>query len=64
MSVAMKEQVFQTFDLLPEREQNLISELIQSLVPDDIATPEDVTNHAVAMDEYRRGECIDLDDIT
>jgi len=35
----VKQQAFKAFDLLTEREQNLVFELIQSLAPDDIATP-------------------------
>jgi len=63
MSAAMKQQAFQVFDLLTEREQNLVFELIHSLAPDDIATPDDIANHVIAMKEYRRGETISHEDI-
>jgi len=63
MSIAMKQQAFQVFDLLTERNQNLVFELIHSLAPDDIATPSDIANHIAATEEYRRGETVSHDDI-
>jgi len=59
----VKSMAFEVFDLLPSRKQNLVYELIISLVPDDVATPEIIANHKVAMSEYLRGETIDHDDI-
>ncbi|MCL2264243.1 MAG: hypothetical protein FWC08_13595 [Defluviitaleaceae bacterium] len=63
MSLAMKKQAFQTFELLPEREQYLVLELMQRLCPDDIATPDDIANHNEAMEEYRQGKTIKFEDI-
>ena len=63
MTTAMKRQAFQIFDLLTEQEQILVFELINRLAPDDIATPDDLANHAVAVEEYRRGETVSHDDI-
>jgi hypothetical protein len=60
---ARKTRAFEMFDLLPNRKQNLIYELIISLIPDDMATPELIAKHEIAMDEYRRGETVDHDDI-
>jgi len=59
----VKQQAFQVFDLLAEREQTLVFELIKSLAPDDIATQEDIDAHNIAMEEYKRGETISHDDI-
>ena len=58
MADAVKQQAFQVFDLLTERDQSLVFELIKSLAPDDIATPDDIAVHAAAMEEYRRGQTI------
>jgi len=58
----IKDQAFKAFDLLSEKEQSLIFELIKSLT-DDIATPEDIAAYNAAMEEYRRGECVRLEDI-
>ena len=63
MEAALKQQAFQVFDLLTEREQALVFELIQHLAPDDVATPDDISNHLAAVEEYRRGETIREEDI-
>jgi len=65
MNVAenVKLKAFEAFDLLPSRKQNLVYELIISLVPDDVATPELIANHEIAVGEYFRGETVDHDDI-
>lgn len=60
---SMKQQAFKIFDLLTEREQRLVFELIKSLAPDDIATPDDIAVHASAMEDYKRGQTIRHEDI-
>jgi len=59
----VKQQAFNTFDLLDERGQMLIVELMGRLVPDDVATPRDLQLHAAAMEEYRNGETVNHNDI-
>ena len=63
MTASAKQQAFSTFDLLTEREQNLIFELIISLAPDDIATADDIAAHAAAMEDFERGDCVRHEDI-
>jgi len=63
MTAAMKQQAFNIFDLLSEREQSLVFELIQHLAPDDIATSDDIANHIIALHEYQHGESIAFEDI-
>ena len=63
MSDIVKKQAFEIFDLLSEREQVLVFELIRTLAPDDIATPEDIAAHLTAMDEFARGEYTRHEDI-
>ena len=63
MAEAVKQQVFQVFELLTEREQFLVFELIKSLAPDDIATPDDIAVHAAAMEDYHRGKTVSHDAI-
>ena len=58
-----KQQVYEVFDLLTERNQFLVFELIKSLVLDDIATPEDIAAHIEAMEDYRRSETVSHEDI-
>jgi hypothetical protein len=60
---SVRQQAFQVFDLLTEKEQSLVFELIRTLAPDDIATPDDITSHDAAMEDYRRGETVRLEDI-
>ncbi|MCL1807046.1 MAG: hypothetical protein FWG31_05020 [Oscillospiraceae bacterium] len=59
----VKKQAFTAFDLLTEREQTLVFELIKSLAPDDKATPEDIAAHKAAMNDYQRGEAIPINEI-
>jgi len=56
-------KTLEVFDLLPSYKQNLVYELLVSLVPDDVATPELIANHEAAASEYFRGETVDHDDI-
>ena len=58
-----KTRVLEIFDLLAEREQNLIYELMLRLVPDDIMTQDDLKAHLAAVEEFRQGETTDFDDI-
>jgi hypothetical protein len=59
----VKQQAFQAFDLLTERQQVLVCELIQSLNPDNIASDDDIAVHAAAAEAYRRGETVGHNDI-
>jgi hypothetical protein len=63
MAETVKQQAFQVFDLLTEKEQNLIFELIKSLAPDDMSTPDDISTHNAAMRDYRCGETVSHDAI-
>ena len=60
---SVKTQAFKVFDLLSEQEQTLVYQLMIRLAPDDIATPDDLAAHAVAMEEYKRGETVAHEDI-
>ncbi|MDR3149480.1 MAG: hypothetical protein LBT88_05650 [Oscillospiraceae bacterium] len=60
---SVKTQAFNAFDLLTEREQFLVFELIKSLAPDDIATADDIAAHDAAIEDYARGECVSHEDI-
>lgn len=51
-------------ELLPEDEQIIILQLVIKLLPDDVATDEDLKDIAQARAEYARGECVTLEDIT
>ena len=48
-------------ELLPQREQGLVYELVACLLPDDIATPEDLEDIEQARIEYESGETLNLD---
>lgn len=50
-------------ELLSEREQELIFELISRMLPDDVATPQDLADIAQARAEYARGETVNLDSL-
>ena len=61
--VSEKQQVFELFDLLTDRNQFLICELIKSLAQDDIATPEDIAAHVAACRDYRNGDAVRFENI-
>ncbi|MCL2638283.1 MAG: hypothetical protein FWD48_07910 [Oscillospiraceae bacterium] len=50
-------------EMLHESEQILVLEIVRRFLPDDIATPEDLRDIAIAREEYRRGEAIRHEDI-
>jgi len=60
---SVKKQAFEVFGMLSEQEQLLIFEIMKRLVPDDIATLDDIAAHAEAMKEYQQGETINHEDI-
>ena len=46
-----------------ESEQNLVYELMVRLIPDDVATPEDLKAIAMAEQELADGDVVDFDDV-
>jgi hypothetical protein len=56
-------QIANMVEMLPVKEQSLIFELVSRLLPDDIATPEDIKAIEEARAEYARGETISLEDV-
>ncbi|MDR1668356.1 MAG: hypothetical protein LBR76_00170 [Oscillospiraceae bacterium] len=50
-------------ELLSEREQELIFEVISHMLPDDVATPQDLADIAQARAEYTQGETVSLDSL-
>ena len=60
---ATAQSIAQMFDQLNEREQSIIAELISRLLPDDVATPADLTAIAESQRDYERGETVSHDDI-
>ena len=52
----IKNQLLDVIDILPEAEQALLLEIARRFLPDDIATPDDLEAHRVAMEEYANGE--------
>ena len=56
-------QIATMFDLLEEHEQQIIYALMQRLLPDDVATPEDIRASIQAEAEYLAGEAVSMDEI-
>ena len=57
------QHIAKMYEQLSEREQTLITELIACLLPDDVATPEDITAIAKSQAEYKRGNIVRMEDI-
>ena len=56
-------QIADMVEMLPEKEQSLIFELVSRLLPDDVATQADMADIRQARAEYERGEAVSLDAI-
>jgi len=50
-------------ELLPEHEQGLILDLVSRLIPDDVATPQDLADIEEARKDYANGETVRLEDL-
>ncbi|MDR1663322.1 MAG: hypothetical protein LBR83_00155 [Clostridiales bacterium] len=61
--VALASQINTMVEQLQEPEQKLLVEIIKRVLPDDVATPDDLMDIASAREEYDRGETINEDDI-
>ena len=61
MSISV--QIQYIAERLDESEQILILELMKKLLPDDVATAEDVRDILIAREELAKGETIDFNDI-
>ncbi|MCL2811865.1 MAG: hypothetical protein FWD25_08250 [Clostridia bacterium] len=57
------QQVARMYELLGDQEQTLIAQLISRLLPDDIATPDDLAAIAKSRVEYERGDVVRMEDI-
>ncbi|MCL1806521.1 MAG: hypothetical protein FWG31_02335 [Oscillospiraceae bacterium] len=55
--------IYDMVELLSDREKELVYALINRLLPDDIATPDDLADIAQARAEYERGETIPLSNL-
>ena len=61
MSVAAEIQYIA--ERLEAPEQNLVLELMKRLLPDDIATTEDIRDITLARQELAKGDVVDFNDI-
>lgn len=62
----VKTQLLNMVELVPEKELPIILEVVRHFIPndiDDIASPDDILAHKIAMQEYMSGETISHDDI-
>ncbi|MDR3289294.1 MAG: hypothetical protein LBT22_07690 [Peptococcaceae bacterium] len=57
------EQISSMIGYLPETQQLAILRLVNSLLPDDIATPEDLAAIVKAEREYTNGETVGFDEV-
>jgi 2-phospho-L-lactate guanylyltransferase (CobY/MobA/RfbA family) len=56
-------QINSMVEHLQEPEQVLVFEIIKRFLPDDVATPEDLSDIALAREEHLQGETIKESDI-
>ena len=60
---AVKSQLIQTIEYLPESEIALLLEIARRFVPDDVATADDLEAIRIAHEEYAKGETLSSDEI-
>ena len=61
--MSISSQILYIAERLDEPEQTLILELMKRLLPDDIATAEDLRDISIARNELANGEAIDFNEI-
>lgn len=54
----IRNQLVEMIDCLPDQEQVLVFEIVKRLVPDDVATADDLQAIQAAHEEYARGETV------
>ncbi|MCL2108031.1 MAG: hypothetical protein FWH20_01620 [Oscillospiraceae bacterium] len=59
----LTKQITSMVENLHESEQILVLEIVRRFLPDDVATPEDLADIAIARAEYLRGEVVNHNDI-
>ena len=62
-AIAVKEQLFDVINHLPEQEQLLLFEIAKRFDADDIATVDDMQAVQLARAEYAAGETVDINAI-
>ena len=60
---AIRNQLVEVIDILPETEQSLLLEIARRFMPDDVATPDDLAAIEAARAEYAAGETVPHDAI-
>lgn len=59
--MTVKAQIASMVDLVPEHDLPILLEVIRRFVPasvDDVASPDDIAAHKIAVQEYAEGETI------
>ena len=54
----VRNQLMETIDCLPEKEQFLLLEIALHFLPDNVATADDLRAIEAAREEYEKGETI------
>jgi hypothetical protein len=63
MDSKIKTQAFKAFDMLTDKQQSLIYDLIMDLAPDDIASADDILTHEEAVKAYQKGDLVSHNDV-
>ena len=64
--MTVKAQILNMVERIPENELPVLLEVVKRFVPidiEDIATPDDLAAHEIAMKEYASGETVSHNDI-
>ena len=57
----LTQQIHDMVDILEEQDKLVVAELLKKLVPDNVATKQDLLDIAMADEEYAKGETISID---
>ena len=56
-------EISNMIEMLEDGDRIFVIEMIKRLMRDDVATPNDILSHHIALEEYQRGETVSHDDI-
>jgi hypothetical protein len=61
--VATRKRLHSLVDMVEESGLNTLYNVMIRFIPEDTPLPDEVAAHAIAVEEYRRGEVFSADDI-
>jgi len=61
--ITTRQRLHTLVDMVDEKGLDTLYNVMIRFIPEDDPLPDEIASHAVAMEEYRRGETVSHDDI-